>query len=74
MSVPSCKDHPLYIEEKSADIDMADFVYQSSTSIAVSDLGDMSDIADLIDQEIERVGHLGVTEKGETTKRRSTSE
>lgn len=37
------------------EIDVTDFIYQSSTSVTVSDLGDIDDIADMIDAEIERV-------------------
>lgn len=37
------------------DIDVTDFIYQSGTSVTVSDLGDIDDIATLIDEEIERV-------------------
>lgn len=37
------------------DINVSDFVYQSGTSISMSDLGDIDDITSLIDKEIERV-------------------
>ncbi|MGX1266740.1 hypothetical protein RKD55_004684 [Rossellomorea marisflavi] len=40
------------------DINISDFVYQSGTSIVMSDLGDIEDITDLIDREIERVGAM----------------
>jgi hypothetical protein len=40
------------------DINVSDFVYQSGTSVAMSDLGDIDDITDLIDKEIERVGAM----------------
>lgn len=41
---------------KGTDIDVMDFVYQSGTSIDVTDLvGSMSEIMTLIDSEIERV-------------------
>lgn len=41
---------------RGTEIDVADFVYQSGTSIAMSDLGNIEDIASMIDREIERVG------------------
>lgn len=40
------------------DINVSDFVYRSGTSVAMSDLGDIEDITDLIDKEIERLGAM----------------
>lgn len=45
-------------------IDVADFVYQSETSFAVNDLVDISDIENLIDEEIERVSLKSHRRKG----------
>jgi len=47
------------LARRGTDIDVADFVYQSETSFSVSDLVDVSDIKDLIVEEIEQVGVRG---------------
>ena len=44
------------LARRGTDIDVTDFVYRSETSFAVSDLVNISDINNLIDEEIERVG------------------
>lgn len=56
---------------RGTDIDVTSFVYQSSTSITVSDLGDLSG---LIDEEIERVasGEDGSWESSQKTGRETS--